>query len=67
MRFITEIRTNFAHSAVEIPERSGGSIIQTVDGGAISVGPNSVALEILEEARLSGSEHQKCMDIFTCV
>lgn len=39
MSFITGIRSNFAQSKVEIIEASGGSIIQTVDGGAVSVGP----------------------------
>lgn len=39
MSFVTGIRSNFAQSKVEIIEASGGSIIQTVDGGAVSVGP----------------------------
>ena len=53
MSFSNEVCTKLALSVVENIELGRGSIIRTVDGGAISVGPNSFGLEMLEKARLS--------------
>lgn len=53
MSFSDEVCTKLALSVVENIELGSGSIIRTVDGGAISVGPNSFVLEMLEKARLS--------------
>lgn len=63
MSLVGGVRTNFALPAVESIGLGGGSIIRTVSGGAISVGPDSVALELLERARLFGGEVLTSTDI----
>ncbi|KAJ5387880.1 hydantoinase/oxoprolinase [Penicillium cosmopolitanum] len=63
MSLVGGVRTNFALPAVESIGLGGGSIIRTMDGGAISVGPDSVALELLEKSRLFGGEFLTSTDI----
>ncbi|KAJ5899423.1 hypothetical protein N7495_004167 [Penicillium taxi] len=57
------VRTNFALPAVESIGLGGGSIVQTSDRGEFSVGPESVALELLQKARLFGGEYLTSTDI----
>ncbi|KAL4794039.1 hypothetical protein BDV19DRAFT_379703 [Aspergillus venezuelensis] len=56
------VRTNFALPAVESIGLGGGSIIRETNGG-VTVGPDSVALELLQKARLFGGEYLTATDI----
>ncbi|KAL4899939.1 hypothetical protein BDW74DRAFT_183256 [Aspergillus multicolor] len=56
------VRTNFALPAVESIGLGGGSIIRDTDG-RLTVGPDSVALELLEKARLFGGDYLTSTDI----
>ncbi|KAL4999449.1 hypothetical protein BDV10DRAFT_184342 [Aspergillus recurvatus] len=56
------VRTNFALPAVESIGLGGGSIIRDTEG-ELTVGPDSVALELLEKARLFGGEYLTSTDI----
>jgi DUF917 family protein len=63
MSLVGGVRTNFALPAVESIGLGGGSIIRTMGDGPISVGPDSVALELLEKAKLFGGEFLTATDI----
>ncbi|PYI01452.1 hydantoinase/oxoprolinase, partial [Aspergillus sclerotiicarbonarius CBS 121057] len=63
MSFVGGVRTNFALPAVESIGLGGGSIIRGIDGEACSVGPDSVAHELLEKARLFGGDYLTATDI----
>lgn len=63
MSLVGGVRTNFALPAVESIGLGGGSIIRAVGHGELSVGPDSVALELLEKARLFGGEYLTATDI----
>lgn len=63
MSLVGGVRTNFALPAVESIGLGGGSIIRTMESGDISVGPDSVALRLLEEARLFGGECLTATDL----
>ncbi|KAL2831469.1 hypothetical protein BDW59DRAFT_131114 [Aspergillus cavernicola] len=56
------VRTNFALPAVESIGLGGGSIIRDA-GTEITIGPDSVALELLQKARLFGGEYLTSTDI----
>ncbi|KAL4934878.1 hypothetical protein BDV06DRAFT_208116 [Aspergillus oleicola] len=56
------VRTNFALPAVESIGLGGGSIIRDTVG-RLTVGPDSVALELLQKARLFGGEYLTATDI----
>ncbi|PWY62224.1 hydantoinase/oxoprolinase [Aspergillus eucalypticola CBS 122712] len=57
------VRTNFALPAVENIGLGGGSIVRSIGQDDCSVGPDSVALELLERARLFGGEYLTATDI----
>ncbi|KAI2900084.1 hypothetical protein CBS63078_7073 [Aspergillus niger] len=57
------VRTNFALPAVESIGLGGGSIIRGIGQSDCSVGPDSVAHELLEKARLFGGEYLTATDI----
>ncbi|KAL2808327.1 hypothetical protein BJX63DRAFT_39161 [Aspergillus granulosus] len=57
------VRTNFALPAVESIGLGGGSIIRDSETGQLTVGPNSVALELLQKAKLFGGEYLTSTDI----
>lgn len=63
MSLVGGVRTNFALPAVESIGLGGGSIIRSLDNGDLSVGPESVALELLEKARLFGGDYLTSTDI----
>ncbi|KAJ5168646.1 uncharacterized protein N7482_004240 [Penicillium canariense] len=63
MSLVGGVRTNFALPAVESIGLGGGSIIRQQEDGHMSVGPDSVALELLEKARLFGGEYLTSTDI----
>ncbi|KAJ5090045.1 hypothetical protein N7532_008729 [Penicillium argentinense] len=63
MSVVGGVRTNFALPAVESIGLGGGSIVRVAEDGAVSVGPDSVALELLEKARLFGGEYLTSTDI----
>ncbi|KAL4758794.1 uncharacterized protein BDW70DRAFT_169933 [Aspergillus foveolatus] len=56
------VRTNFALPAVESIGLGGGSIIREAEG-ELTVGPDSVALELLEKAKLFGGDYLTSTDI----
>ncbi|KAL4886062.1 hypothetical protein BJY04DRAFT_213599 [Aspergillus karnatakaensis] len=56
------VRTNFALPAVESIGLGGGSIIRDT-GNELTVGPDSVALELLQKAKLFGGEYLTSTDI----
>ncbi|RDW92739.1 uncharacterized protein DSM5745_00061 [Aspergillus mulundensis] len=56
------VRTNFALPAVESIGLGGGSIIRDTHG-RVTVGPDSVALELLEKAQLFGGDYLTSTDI----
>ncbi|KAJ5759406.1 hypothetical protein N7520_006562 [Penicillium odoratum] len=62
MSLVGGVRTNFALPAVESIGLGGGSIIR-MKNGDISVGPDSVALELLTKATLFGGEYLTSTDI----
>ncbi|KAL2852083.1 hypothetical protein BJY01DRAFT_100626 [Aspergillus pseudoustus] len=57
------VRTNFALPAVESIGLGGGSIIREVGSEQLTVGPDSVALELLQKAKLFGGEYLTSTDI----
>ncbi|OJJ76688.1 hypothetical protein ASPBRDRAFT_170896 [Aspergillus brasiliensis CBS 101740] len=57
------VRTNFALPAVESIGLGGGSIIRGIGQDICTVGPDSVAHELLEKARLFGGDHLTATDI----
>ncbi|KAJ6127033.1 hypothetical protein N7523_002645 [Penicillium sp. IBT 18751x] len=63
MSLVGGVRTNFALPAVESIGLGGGSIIRSLDNGELSVGPESVALELLEKAKLFGGDYLTSTDI----
>ncbi|KAJ6028442.1 hypothetical protein N7540_004018 [Penicillium herquei] len=63
MSLVGGVRTNFALPAVESIGLGGGSIIRIAENGEVSVGPHSVALELLEKAKLFGGEYLTSTDI----
>ncbi|KAF9890511.1 hypothetical protein FE257_005916 [Aspergillus nanangensis] len=63
MSVVGGVRTNFALPAVESIGLGGGSIIRDSDNGEMSVGPESVALELLQKARLFGGDYLTATDI----
>ncbi|KAJ5662112.1 uncharacterized protein N7477_009728 [Penicillium maclennaniae] len=63
MSLVGGVRTNFALPAVESIGLGGGSIIRSLDNGELSVGPDSVALELLEKAKLFGGDYLTSTDI----
>ncbi|KAJ5537382.1 hypothetical protein N7513_010568 [Penicillium frequentans] len=63
MSLVGGVRTNFALPAVESIGLGGGSIIRSLDNGDLSVGPESVALELLDKAKLFGGEYLTSTDI----
>ncbi|KAL5338226.1 hypothetical protein BJX70DRAFT_215324 [Aspergillus crustosus] len=56
------VRTNFALPAVESIGLGGGSIVRD-SGGELTIGPDSVALELLQKARLFGGGYLTSTDI----
>ncbi|EXJ82426.1 hypothetical protein A1O3_06239 [Capronia epimyces CBS 606.96] len=62
MSLVGGVRTNFALPAVESVGLGGGSIVR-VSGDDITVGPDSVALELLQKARLFGGDVLTSTDI----
>lgn len=63
MSLVGGVRTNFALPAVESIGLGGGSIIRQMENGNVSVGPESVALELLTKAKLFGGESLTATDI----
>ena len=63
MSLVGGVRTNFALPAVESIGLGGGSIIRGIEGEQCSVGPDSVAHELLEKARLFGGDYLTSTDI----
>ncbi|KAJ5720947.1 uncharacterized protein N7483_008881 [Penicillium malachiteum] len=63
MSLVGGVRTNFALPAVESIGLGGGSIIRMAENGEVTVGPDSVALELLEKAKLFGGEYLTSTDI----
>ena len=63
MSLVGGVRTNFALPAVESIGLGGGSIIRSLENGDVSVGPDSVALELLEKAKLFGGDVLTSTDI----
>lgn len=63
MSLVGGVRTNFALPAVESIGLGGGSIIRNLENGDVSVGPDSVALELLEKAKLFGGDYLTSSDI----
>ncbi|KAJ5993673.1 hypothetical protein N7451_009397 [Penicillium sp. IBT 35674x] len=63
MSLVGGVRTNFALPAVESIGLGGGSIIRSLENGDLSVGPESVALELLHKAKLFGGEYLTSTDI----
>ncbi|KAJ5785200.1 uncharacterized protein N7503_010412 [Penicillium pulvis] len=63
MSLVGGVRTNFALPAVESIGLGGGSIIRSLENGDLSVGPESVALELLDKAKLFGGEYLTSTDI----
>lgn len=63
MSLVGGVRTNFALPAVESIGLGGGSIIRSLESGDLSVGPESVALELLDKAKLFGGEYLTSTDI----
>ncbi|KAJ5634381.1 hypothetical protein N7528_002223 [Penicillium herquei] len=63
MSFVGGVRTNFALPAVESIGLGGGSIIRIAENGDVTVGPDSVALELLEKAKLFGGDYLTSTDI----
>ncbi|CAL5868781.1 uncharacterized protein PFLUO_LOCUS3008 [Penicillium psychrofluorescens] len=63
MSFVGGVRTNFALPAVESIGLGGGTIIRDLGNGELSVGPDSVALELLQKARLFGGPYLTSTDI----
>jgi len=63
MSLVGGVRTNFALPAVESIGLGGGSIIRSLENGDLSVGPGSVALELLEKAKLFGGDYLTSTDI----
>ncbi|KAL3443378.1 hypothetical protein BJX65DRAFT_199400 [Aspergillus insuetus] len=57
------VRTNFALPAVESIGLGGGSIIRETEAGGLTVGPDSVALELLQKAKLFGGNYLTSTDI----
>ncbi|KAL2849707.1 hypothetical protein BJX68DRAFT_255403 [Aspergillus pseudodeflectus] len=57
------VRTNFALPAVESIGLGGGSIIRETGSGELTVGPDSVALELLQKAKLFGGAYLTSTDI----
>ncbi|KAL3459511.1 hypothetical protein BJX64DRAFT_291178 [Aspergillus heterothallicus] len=57
------VRTNFALPAVESIGLGGGSIIRETETGQLTVGPDSVALELLQKAKLFGGDYLTSTDI----
>lgn len=62
MSLVGGVRTNFALPAVESVGLGGGSVVRT-SGVDLTVGPDSVALELLQKARLFGGEVLTATDI----
>ncbi|EXJ81595.1 hypothetical protein A1O1_07659 [Capronia coronata CBS 617.96] len=62
MSLVGGVRTNFALPAVESVGLGGGSIVR-VSGDDVTVGPDSVALELLQKARLFGGDVLTSTDI----
>ncbi|EED14116.1 conserved hypothetical protein [Talaromyces stipitatus ATCC 10500] len=56
------VLTNFALPAVESIGLGGGSIVRETDG-ELTIGPDSVALELLQKAKLFGGEYLTSTDI----
>jgi DUF917 family protein/N-methylhydantoinase A/oxoprolinase/acetone carboxylase beta subunit len=63
MSLVGGVRTNFALPAVESIGLGGGSIIRSLENGELAVGPESVALELLEKAKLFGGDYLTSTDI----
>ncbi|KAJ5727380.1 hypothetical protein N7493_005200 [Penicillium malachiteum] len=63
MSFVGGVRTNFALPAVESIGLGGGSIIRIAENGEVTVGADSVALELLDKAKLFGGEFLTSTDI----
>lgn len=63
MSLVGGVRTNFALPAVESIGLGGGSIIRSLENGDLSVGPESVALDLLEKAKLFGGDYLTSTDI----
>ncbi|KAL2866141.1 uncharacterized protein BJX67DRAFT_148580 [Aspergillus lucknowensis] len=57
------VRTNFALPSVESIGLGGGSIIRETHSGELTIGPDSVALELLQKAKLFGGEYLTSTDI----
>jgi len=62
MSLVGGVRTNFALPAVESVGLGGGSIIRGA-GSGLTVGPDSVALDLLRKARLFGGDVVTATDI----
>ncbi|KAL4895258.1 hypothetical protein BDV59DRAFT_211612 [Aspergillus ambiguus] len=62
MSVVGGVRTNFALPAVESIALGGGSIVRG-RGDELSIGPDSVGLELLEKARLFGGDQLTATDI----
>jgi N-methylhydantoinase A/oxoprolinase/acetone carboxylase beta subunit len=62
MSVVGGVRTNFALPAVESIGLGGGSVVRT-SGTELTVGPDSVALELLQKARLFGGDTLTATDI----
>ncbi|CAI6097389.1 unnamed protein product [Clonostachys chloroleuca] len=61
--FVGGVRTNFALPAVESIGLGGGSVVRETEGGDITIGPGSVALDLLSKARLFGGETLTTSDV----
>ncbi|KAJ9607395.1 hypothetical protein H2200_008468 [Cladophialophora chaetospira] len=57
------VRTNFALPAVESIGLGGGSVVIPQNDGTVSVGPDSVALELRKKAKLFGGDVLTTTDI----
>ncbi|OAP59626.1 hypothetical protein AYL99_06924 [Fonsecaea erecta] len=63
MSLVGGVRTNFALPAVESVGLGGGSIVRVVSTDHLTVGPDSVALELPQKARLFGGDVLTATDI----
>ncbi|EEU39845.1 uncharacterized protein NECHADRAFT_39497 [Fusarium vanettenii 77-13-4] len=61
--FVGGVRTNFALPAVESIGLGGGSIVRDLGNGELTVGPDSVALELLTKAKVFGGDYLTSSDI----
>ncbi|VUC27744.1 unnamed protein product [Clonostachys rosea] len=61
--FVGGVRTNFALPAVESIGLGGGSVVRETESGDVTIGPDSVALDLLSKARLFGGDTLTTSDV----